>query len=598
MFSNKKYYNVSTQHSLMSPVEVLFGRRNSFFTFYLDEYSDGSYGHSRLYLGLCTWLAAVNKGNKLFAIHAMYNGEEVPYSIRMDYAAIRIQSLFGYAEFCIAEEKLLRIRGEGITCMLTAELAGHESAKPRENGSFEVDMGMINQKFLFMPVCGSVKAEGVYNYRNFGVGSVRAEFVPEAEQKTFEGAVLHFQSNQKVRMEFEPYEVCVSNVKADFAEWCRKLPEVPARYQDAFAKAAYMVWSCVMKPREDTDTQMVYVDRSASAAAYAWQQSYHAVVHSKDIQFAWKLLLSIFQYQDEAGQLPDAVNDYYSVFQVCKPPLQGFVINWILNHCDLRSITAEQYEALYKPLGKWTDWWFTYRDRNQDGLPAYDHGDECGADDSTIFSKGIPLSSPDLASLLILQMDVLSRIADKLNKKQESREWKQRADTLLEKMLAAYWTGDHFIALQGENADNIVEAESLQLYVPLILGKRLPESVRNTLLHNIQREDKVLTPYGLSSEPLDSPRMDLSYAWSRGTINAPNQFMLTIALADCGADELASKVAKAYCDNISKYGPHQHFNPFTGEPADDFGFFRIHYSRWTSWAAGVFLVLAGYVQEK
>lgn len=594
MFSGKGYYDVSTENTKLNLQRVFYGRRNSFFTFYLDNYSDGSYGYSRLYAGVCSWMAAANRRTRLFALRAVHNGEEVPYSVYADFTVIRIQSLFGYAEFCIEKKKLLRIRGEGISLRLTAEPVGHESAKPVEPGCFEVDFGGLNEKFFLISVKGRMEADAPYHYDEFGVRSVRVDFMPSEGEKRFEAAIQRFESNAKPCRQFTAYEACKEAVKKDFEEWCERLPEVPEKYRDTFYRAAYMIWSNALQLRGASSPEMICVDRSNNAAAYAWQQSYQAVVHSKDIGFSWKLLLSIFQYQDEAGQLPDCVNDRIEVWQTCKAPLQGLAIDWIMRHCDLSSISKEDYEKLYVPLGRWTDWWFEYRDRNHDGLPAYDHGDESGSDDNTLLRKGIPVSTPDLAAFLALQMDVLSRIADVLGREDERLQWKKRSEELIDRMIRTYWNGEMFVARQGEAMENEVRSNALQAYVPLILGERLPEEIRRKMLEKLTEKDRFFTPYGLATEALDSPCLELSYAWTRGTINAPNQFVMTIALDNCGEKELAAKVARAYCDNVAVYGPAQHFNPFTGKPVDPFGFFQTQFQPWSSWASCVFLLLAGW----
>lgn len=594
MFSNPKYSKVSTQNTELDMAKMVFGRRNSFLAFYLDDFSDGSYGNSRLYAGSCSYLSGSGNRNRLLAIHAIHEGEEIPYSVCASPAALRIQSLFGYVEFCIAEKDLIRIRGEGITLRISAQPIGHESVKSRENGCFEMDFGGINEKYLFMPVSGSLQTLAPFDYKSFGAVYAQVDFQPPAGETIYEGAILQFCANAPIRRTFAPYEECVHKVEEDFKSWQSKLPAVPDKYQRSFKQAAYLLWSNVVKVGGNLKEEMISVDQMHVAMAYSWQQSYQAVAHSGDIQYAWRLLLSAFEHQDEAGQLAEAANDCISLYQTCKPPIQGLAIHWIMEHCDLSSITHEQYLDLYEPLGRWTDWWFTYRDRNGDGLPAYDHGDESGMDDTSLFRKGVPLSSPDLASYLSLQMDVLSRLAHILGKEQECCRWKERSDVLLQKLLEVYWDGEQFISRQGDNMETVVEAESLQCYVPLILGKRLPEYIRAKMLQRLQQKDKFITPFGFATEAMDSPHFELSNAWTRGTVNAPNQFIMILALTECGEQQLAGKMAIAYCDNVEKHGPHQHFNPFTGEPVAPFGFFQLHFQPWTSWASGVFMTLIKY----
>ena len=571
---------------------VFWGRRDSFFTFYLDDYSDGTYGYSRLYFGTCAGMAAAAGRIKLFEIHVLYNGETIPYSVNADYAFLRINSLYGEIDFCIAEENMLRIRGNSVSLMLTAEPIGHESAKPWDEKSFETDFGILGEKYLFVPIKGVIDTNAPYNYKSFGVQSVKITAKATSNDRIFEIAVQRFLTNDVPRKTFESFETIPKKIYENFNAWQKKLPIVPEKYQEMKEQSGYMIWSNVMHPRGSNGPQMVYVDRSHSAAAYAWQQSFQAMVHGRDIQTAWGFLMSMFHFQDEAGQIPDYTNDYMSAYQSCKPPIQGFAINWLMNNCDMSNITKEQYEQLYEPLKKWTNWWFQFRDRNHDGLPAYDHGDESGGDDNTLFKKGIPLSSPDLAAFLILQMEVLGRIANMLGKKEEEY-WYNRSSLLMDKMIQQYWNGKQFIARQGINMENVVESNAIQSYFPLILGKRLPKEIMDTMIEELKRK-KFITSYGIASEALDSPHLEFSYAWSRGTINAPNQLIMTIALADCGQKELAEKLAQSYCKTVNKHGPNQHFNPFTGKPIDPFGFFQFQNQVWTSWAACVFLLLAGY----
>lgn len=577
--------------------KVVFGRRGSFLAFYLDDFSDGSYGHTRLYLGSCSYLVGAANRNRLLRIHLLVNGQEVPYSVSAKPAVLRAEARAGFVEFCIAGPDLIRIKGEGAALRLTADLPGHESAKGREQGCFEVDFGMVNEKYLFQPVEGRLQWEAPFDYRQFGATLASVTFLPPEGGNVFEGAVLQFCSNAPLQRDFVPFEECVRSVQADFAAWQAKLPQPPAKYATAFGRASYLLWSNVVRVGGNLKSPMISVDQMHCAMAYSWQQSYQAVAHSKDVPYAWQLLLSAFDYQDEAGQLAEASNDSMSQYQTCKPPIQGMVLRWLMEHCDLHSIPQEQLERLYGPLGRWTDFWFTCRDRAGTGLPAYDHGDESGMDDTSLFREGVPLHAPDLAAYLVVQMDALARLAALLGRTEESARWTQRADTLTEKLLAAYWDGERFVALQGDGPQTAVAAESLESYMPLVLGRRLPAEIRARLVAGLQAPGKFMTPYGLASEAMDSPYFELSYAWTRGSINAPNQFLTVLALDSCGEEELAARIATAYCTNVEKYGPHQHFNPFTGEPLTPFGFFGLHFQPWTGWASGVFAALAGYYAQ-
>ena len=50
-----------------------------------------------------------------------------------------------------------------------------------------------------------------------------------------------------------------------------------------------------------------------------------------------------------------------------------------------------------------------------------------------------------------------------------------------------------------------VECDSLLLYVPLILGEKLPAEIRERMLEELLHEKNFITDYGIASEPVDSP---------------------------------------------------------------------------------------------
>lgn len=587
-------YEISNEGSFADLTQIAFGRRGSYLTFYLDDYSDGSYGHTLLYLGNCNGFASIANRKKLISLHVVHKGVEVPYSVKTTPATLRMQSMYGYVEFCISETNLIRIKGEGVSLLLKAELPGHESIKPREPGCYEINFSAISSKLLLMPVRGRLEAEMPYNYRLFGCPGMRATFVPEEGEDEFEGAILEYMANGKKREAFPSYESCVNEVMGDFEAWKSKLPDVPEAYQDIADKAAYAIWSNVMPPFGTIKAEMVFMDRNHFASAFAWQQSYQAVVHSRDIQVAWDLLLSMFTLQEGCGQIPDSTNGANAFYSSVKPPFQGFALDWIMNRCDIGVVPIQKCEKLYDHLTKWTQWWFDYRDLNRDGIPAYDHGDECGGDDVSLFCEGIPVAAPDLVAFLTLQMDVLGRLAERLGKTQERQYWEGRSKEMLQILIERFWNGERFVAYQGFDMEKEVKTDALNYYLPLMLGERLPQEIREKMIADLSEEGRFLTSYGLATEALDSPQVEYSYAWTRGTINAPNQFMMTVALANSGAEELAAKVAGRYCAIVSEYGPHQHFNPRTGKPVDHFGFTKSAFSNWTSWGAATFFLLAAY----
>ena len=85
--------------------------------------------------------------------------------------------------------------------------------------------------------------------------------------------------------------------------------------------------------------------------------------------------------------------------------------------------------------------------------------------------------APDLAAYLVLQMEFLAQAAAQLGNVEESHHWQERAGRLLQQMLDHFWRTDRFVARHSHSGAEI-DCDSLLLFAPLLLGKRLPRSAR------------------------------------------------------------------------------------------------------------------------
>jgi glycogen debranching enzyme len=125
-----------------------------------------------------------------------------------------------------------------------------------------------------------------------------------------------------------------------------------------------------------------------------------------------------------------------------------------------------------------------------------------------------------------------------------------------------------------------IESDSLVLYVPLILGKRLPGHILNRLVGDI-RNKGFLTEYGLATELPESPFYRPDGYW-RGPIWAPTTLLLVDGLLSSGQKELALEVARKFCAMATKSGMAENYDALTGESLRDPAF---------TWTSSVFLIL-------
>jgi putative isomerase len=233
----------------------------------------------------------------------------------------------------------------------------------------------------------------------------------------------------------------------------------------------------------------------------------------------------------------------------------------------------------WSETARWTDWWFTYRNPDGDGLPQYHHGNDSGWDNGTAFDAGFPVKGADLAAFLVLQMDVLAEVAGRLGKPAEAETWQRRADQLLGALLSRLWRGDRFVSPRAGDGAIAERSDSVFNCLPLVLGQRLPLPVRRQLVMNLQR---YLTPYGPATEHIHSLLYEDDGYW-RGPIWAPSTLLLVDGLRACGETALAAGVARRFCDLAKQSGFAENYNARTGEPLRDHAY---------TWTSSVFLILA------
>jgi glycogen debranching enzyme len=210
-------------------------------------------------------------------------------------------------------------------------------------------------------------------------------------------------------------------------------------------------------------------------------------------------------------------------------------------------------------------------------LPYYLHGNDSGWDNSTMFDMGVPLEAPDLAALLVVQMDVLAELCLKVGKAEDQPKWKQRADKLFAAMMKELWQGDHFAARLA-NDHTIVPNKSLIPWLAAILGQRLPENVRECLKKGIERH---MTEWGPATELTDSPKYESDGYW-RGPIWAPSTYIAVCGMERCGFPDFAREIAKRFCAVCEKSGFAENFDALTGAPLRDPAY---------TWTASAFLLM-------
>ncbi len=570
---------------------VPFSRRGSFLAFSLYAHANQQqvYQASGAQVHEAVYLRAVHGGagrSTLLKISLLHDGQPIPCRVRASAGRLRIEApdqADRYAEFCLDEETVwLRTADVGLRCVAFTDDSPFETAFSPDGVRVTVNCYLAGIKLDFVPSTGVVVLDTTW------LGSraehITVDLLPAPNSATAEHRIEGYTSTAKPdQAAGANFDSVSAAAAADYRMWLNTTLTTPTRYADTRALAAYICWSCVVRPRGLLLRPAMFMSKNWMARIWNWDNCFNALaLAEQNPQMAWDQLLIFFDHQADDGALPDHVIDSSRSYRFYKPPVHGWTIRRLMQRTHW--IDEERLRAIYDPLCRWTTWWLTFRDDDHDGIPQYNHGNESGWDNGTIFADGVPVESPDLAAYLIIQMDVLAEIAARLGRPDDQARWAERADGLLALLIAHFWDGEQFRARRNRTHE-IPAGDALINYMPLLLGKRLPTTVRTVLIAGVER---FLTPFGVATEIPASPLYSPDGYW-RGPIWAPSTLLIVDGLLSCGADELAHTIMRRFCDLVAHSGMAENFDALTGAGLRD---------RAYTWTASVFLLLAQQLEAE
>ncbi|WP_339370797.1 amylo-alpha-1,6-glucosidase [Paenibacillus elgii] len=552
---------------------VPFSRFGSYFAFsILPERPDREAG---LYLRLVR--GGDNDIGAVFRIELLAGGQAVPFTCSASSTLLRLEAEEGTVEWCIPEPDFIRVRSQGVGVRLTCAPGVYDYAFPLGERGWEFNSFVRERRFLLSPVAGSIREDVRWD----GVKAQRLAFdgVPGGDGKL----ELTLEEYRTVPRPLRPgsFEQGLAQVRSEYAAWRSRMPAVAALWSEAEELAAYITWSCVVQADGYLPRSAMYMSKNWMTNIWSWDHCFNAMaLAAADPDLAWDQFAIFFDRQDDSGMLPDFMNDKYALWNCCKPPIHGWTLRWLMNRSE--AVTPERLAEIYEPLARWTQWWFDYRDDDRDGVPQYNHGNDSGWDNSTVFLAAIPVESPDLCAFLILQMEVLATVAAKLGCAGEAEQWERRSQELLMRMIEHFWRGDRFQAVQSGTHAGAVEGDSLMAYLPVVLGKRLPEPILRKLVEGLREEGRFLTAHGFATESIRSPLYAPDGYW-RGPIWAPVMLLLVEGLKEAGEEQFAADVARRFCRMAASAGMAENFDALEGHGLRDRAF---------TWTSSVFLLLA------
>ena len=381
------------------------------------------------------------------------------------------------------------------------------------------------------------------------------------------------------------FSASVALIKKEIDEWMQKMPLVSEKYRETAELAWFIMWNCTAPAEGELSRTSILMSKNYMNSVWAWDNCFNALsIANADPELAWDQLLLFFDKQADNGMLPDSITSRFAKYGYVKPPIYGWTIMKLIEKLGVE-YCLPYLEKVFLNVESLTNWWFEYRDNDEDGMCQYHHGNDSGWDNSTMFDQGYPTEGSDLAAHLTLQMEALSYMAELLGRHDESKYWKNRSNQQLDTLLEQGVNNNRFFS-PLDTLNTAEESQSLLNYIPIVLGNRLPKEILEALLRDLSPGGPFLTDYGLATEAITSPKYERDGYW-RGPIWAPSTYLIFDGLVSAGELELAKVVAERFCDMCEKDpGMYENYDALTGK-----GLRCPTYS----WTAAVFILLAEWL---
>jgi hypothetical protein len=372
----------------------------------------------------------------------------------------------------------------------------------------------------------------------------------------------------------------------DFTEFADAVAPWRGDRTPAAELACYVLWSATVAPAGFVGRPGVLMSKHWMDKIWSWDHCFNAVALAPGApDLAWDQLQVVFDHQTEEGALPDSITHAEILHNFVKPPIHGWAVGRLRDRLPHR-LPAEDLPGLYRKLAAWTTFWLDHRRMPGQPLPHYEHGNDSGWDNATVFDDARPVRSADLAAFLVLQMRELARLAEEIGDPSSAARWTREARTMRTALLTELWNGTRFTSRAVHDPDGTPRTTaSLLDLMPIVLGDELPADVRAIVAEDIAGH---LTPVGLATERPDSPHYEADGYW-RGPVWAPATVLIEDGLRRGGAVGLADRISTRFRAACEKSGFAENFDALTGQGLRD---------RAYTWTASAYLLLAADAETR
>jgi hypothetical protein len=511
----------------------------------------------------------------ILAIIPTLQGERVAATVHGTASTLTWSRPEGVIEATFETDDTIRIRGRGLGVRIQDGAAGLTS---------------FTGAYLFcQPADGAAVFTSYESGRRYRVTTVSGmsnvvgaeclgtsdRWVELAETEEWEVAIEEFKTGRRLYVPSRTFDECSKWVQSEFDRYLDGIAPWRTRAVPGVARAAYVMWSATVAPAGELRRESMLMSKHWMDHVWSWDHCFNAIaLLPSGLDPALEQYTLLFDFQDEVGALPDSVAHNVLLHNYVKPPIHG----WGLDRLRERSpvpFPREELRAIYEALSRWTRFWLDHRRAPGSAIPYYEHGNDSGWDNATIFDQDRVIEAPDLAAFLVIQLDTLARTAAELGL---ADTWSSERDRILQALVEEHWTGDAFVA-RSAHSKRVSSATSLLNVMPVVIADRLPKTIADRLAAQVEQH---LTEWGPATELVTSEHYESDGYW-RGPIWAPSTALIENGLRRAGYTALADTVNTRFRRLCETSGFAENFDAISGRGLRD---------RAYTWTASVYLAFA------
>lgn len=338
---------------------------------------------------------------------------------------------------------------------------------------------------------------------------------------------------------------------------------------------------------------------------WAWDSWKHSVGLADIVpQLAKDQILTMYDYQDMDGMIADCIFRDTLIekhnWRDTKPPLSGWAIAKIFEATGDTAFVQE----LYPKLKKYHQWWYDFRDHDQNGLCEYGSTDgtrvaaawESGMDNAVRFDEATMLTnegggysldqeSVDLNAYLYAEKLYMAQLAHVLDESSDAKQFEEEAKQLADQIKKKYYDLDEGYFFDVMLDDKVIHVYGPEGWIPL-WAEIATEEQAAAVAKQIMNESRFNTKVPLPTLDASHPKFNPKNGYWRGPVWLDQVYFAIRGLENYGyqaeADELKNKLFNN-AEGLLTDGPiRENYHPITGE-----GLNAKHFS----WSAAHLLML-------